>query len=93
MKSHITSETAIYMQDGEKLYLFSHVSTATATAFGTKDVYTLTVFHSPMPEALATVKQELDGPNANTLIVGARDIVQKINSHFNNLTHGLFTKS
>jgi hypothetical protein len=93
MKSQIATEKAIYMQDGERLYLFSHVSTATATAFGTKDVYTLTVFHGPMPEALATVKQELDGPNANTFIVGAREIVQSINSHFNNLTCGLFTKS
>lgn len=89
MRSEQILETTVFMQDGVRMYAYSHKKSNTLTAFGSKEVFTITVFHSPIPEALEAVKRQLDGPSAELLVSTASDIVAAINETFNDLKNGL----
>lgn len=83
MLSGANSETVVWLTDGSKTYCFSEANTNTMTAFGKKTVFTVTVFHDPMPEAVEAVQFRMQQPAVEKRFEVAGRVIGQIRTIFN----------
>lgn len=87
-----TSEHTVWLTDGSKTYCFQERKTHTMTAFGDKTEFVVTVFHSPMQEAIEAIQSRMQQPSRKVRMEKASGIVNHIQFLFNHLVNARFKK-
>jgi hypothetical protein len=92
MRSGKHSEEVVWLTDGVKTYAFKETKTHTMTAYGDKTEISITVFHSPMPEAIQAVQSRMQQPSRKKRMEKASGIVNHAQHLFNYLVNARFKK-
>jgi len=93
MLSQKTSDEVVWLTDGVKTYAFKERKTHTMTAYGDKTELSVTVFHSPMPEAIEAVRSRMQQPTTKVRMEKATSIVNNIRVHYSHLVSAMFQTS
>lgn len=92
MRSFKSTEEVIYLTDGKEVVCFQERTTDTQTVFGTKTVFTITVFHTPMPESIEAVSSRIDQAPRKYRMERAAGMLNHIQSLVKTLIYARFEK-
>jgi hypothetical protein len=92
MISFKSTEEVIYLTNGKEVVCFQEKTTDTQTVFGTKTVFTITVFHTPMAETIEAVSSRIDQAPRKYRMERAAGILNHIESLVKTLINARFQK-